>query len=743
MPGIHSSMSRHLFTLNGNVLTSGGSKNLAKGQFTIVNSGKGTANGAEIVSSFAGLPKDSVFEMRVGKHKIPMTRTAQNSKAYSSETFKLSDVVSFKAGYPKHTKQAFDTIIIGWDGINDDTAIELAEGQTTVLDITLSGDFVGFVTNDCSYSFKMHFGREVGETNQEAVKRLVERIKEQTFPQGVSITDAVKVNVVDSSSTSGLTGTPWVFSTLTIADDGDGNDLAEVQAQYPTYSVTRTDRSNGMSTYTILHPSSASLAAFSQTIAKYEKDCEDCAAGYSEIAQDSIVYSVTLEDDGTDQSSLVEDLPGYVALSVVKKGQSGGVGTYTAVTDDELTSAEITAYAETAGIKSTAVITKIGTVKDVCYDNTETTTAWVDGETCYVNTDTYNIQLGDSDCDGSVLTELQAAYPSLTIQEGKADGQAQQVVTLTGTSGTANVTIGGVDYLATFNSDLDTTASDFVTAHAAAILAATGLVVTADTDTLVLAGDAADFPTDIAVANVSGDLAGTVAAVTYDVTATAGGCQRTYSTQVVTEIVCDECSNIFLDSFISEAPEPFNFTEWTKVEAAADPNAKMGIRITGKSFKMTPTEATRDSVPFYETSTRVEAAGGYLEETSNSFEPIYSDNFSVKRLSRAIDRDNLGAHLMGLEDASKYYFDGEIRHKDNLFAKAVLGEESVLDFDKQYVSYAVEILDNKRSQGVGRSSDFGTTYTVWAEFGRHEALEDYLNQLAVAAGLPTVQISAE
>lgn len=133
MPGIHSSMSRHLFTLNGNVRTSGGAKNLAKGQFAIVKSGSATAQGAEVVSNFAGLPKNTVFEMRLGKHSIPLTRTAQNSQAYKSETFKISDVVGVKGNFPKVTEQTFDELLIGYDGINADTAISLEEGQTTVL----------------------------------------------------------------------------------------------------------------------------------------------------------------------------------------------------------------------------------------------------------------------------------------------------------------------------------------------------------------------------------------------------------------------------------------------------------------------------------------------------------------------------------------------------------------------------------------------------------------------------------
>jgi hypothetical protein len=86
-------------------------------------------------------------------------------------------------------------------------------------------------------------------------------------------------------------------------------------------------------------------------------------------------------------------------------------------------------------------------------------------------------------------------------------------VTLTGTSGTANINIGGTNYLATFNTSLTVTADDFRTTHAAAILSAKGVVVT-DNDAGVLtftanvSGISFTTPT---VTNATGNLAGTVA----------------------------------------------------------------------------------------------------------------------------------------------------------------------------------------------------------------------------------------
>lgn len=96
-------------------------------------------------------------------------------------------------------------------------------------------------------------------------------------------------------------------------------------------------------------------------------------------------------------------------------------------------------------------------------------------------------------------------------------GSVKQVetITVTGTSGTANVAVaGGLTKLATWNTSLTQTCADFKTAHAAAYLAV-GLVLTSSGETIILTsvllGQEFDAPT---ITNVSGDLAGTVAHTT-------------------------------------------------------------------------------------------------------------------------------------------------------------------------------------------------------------------------------------
>lgn len=734
MPGTHSPISRHFFTLDGAVRTTGGAKNLAKGEFTIVNHLKAGANGA-VVTPFTGEPDSTVYEMRLGKHPIPQTRTAYNSLPYSSNLFTIKDVVEVKANFPKFTEQKFDELIIGYDGINPSTAIDLEENMTVPMDITLTGDHIQFMTGQDKQVIKIHFGKEEGETNQEVVRRAVEVLKSQRLPGSLPITDFIDISVVDSTNPD-LVGTAYNYSELSVVDEGDSNALARVQAQYPEYQVVVKNRAGLNTIYGILHPASDTLNAYSINVGgTYIKGCEDCVAGYTEVAG-GFVYSITIEDDGIDLSTTVDNIPGYVTGTVVRHGDRDGRGLYTIVTDDKVTDAEIATYVGTAGVQTTATIELIGEVSEVCTLVDTDTIAWTIVDTCYANVQSYNIQLRDNDCGESRLAELQAAYPTLVIEEGQSGGNGSQTITLTGTSGTANVSVGGVNYLATFATSLTVTATNFVTAHAAAILADTGLVVTANAGVLTFAGSTVDLP--VSIANVTTNLAGTVSAIDYVTVATAGGCQRVYSTQVITNVVCEECSPIFLEQFTSEAPVDYDFTSWTPVESVPNEDALMGIRLVGKPFDWVPSTEIIDFIPFYETSTRIWVSAGYVEEENESFEPINRNIFNVKRLSRAQDRDSLGYHLRQWEMDSMHYFDGVTAHRKNLLAQGVFGSDTVLKLKSQYVSFHVTIKDNKYSQGVSRSSDGAITYTIWCELGKEANVQAYINKLAARAGLASV-----
>lgn len=96
----------------------------------------------------------------------------------------------------------------------------------------------------------------------------------------------------------------------------------------------------------------------------------------------------------------------------------------------------------------------------------------------------------------------------------KLEARQREIVTLTGTGGTANIAaVGGLTKLVTFTTDLTTAAKNFVTSWAAAYLAV-GVIVTCSGAQLcfkpTLLNTAITAPT---ITNVSSNLAGTVAHV--------------------------------------------------------------------------------------------------------------------------------------------------------------------------------------------------------------------------------------
>jgi len=730
---MHTSITKGLFTLNGNVLTSGGAGNLAKGQLALITD-KAVSGGRQAVSAatFAGMPKNQKLQFRLGRNKLPQGLRSAYAAHYETSWFTPEDIVSIKANFPKHQVQKFDELLVGYDGINDDTALNIPEGKSSVMDITLCGKAIEVFTGEEEHTFKFHFGREVGQTTQEVVRKLVDTIMEAQTPRSLKkFSEFVDVAIVDSTNPA-LAGVSYTFSTLSLTDNGDSNDLADIQAQYPSYQVVRTDRNGLVSEYTILHPTASALSNYTLTQnSSYIKGCADCLAGYSEIVGGA-VYHVTIEDDGSDLSTTVDNLPGFVSGTVVKVGQVNGKGVYSIVTDDKLTQAEITSFVTT---NPTAVIKYIDTTENVCEKASSSSNAWTAGTTCVKSSEQYTIQLKDNECGESRLAELQAAYPTLVIEEGTPTGNATQSVTVI-TDSNLTIIVNGVSYTTTDAGTVAQTATAFVAEHAAAILATTGAVVTNPSSAVVLFTDAVEgFPTITSATQ-------TVSAIDYLTTTAEGGCQRVYSTYVTTDLVCDECSDIFLQPFKSEEPKPFENVAWKKLTDVFDEDALMGIRFTGKPFNVLPTEETRDQIPFYETSTRIKSiAGGYREMDYLNIVPAYTydEMFSIKRLSRAVDRDALGVMLFPVEEISRTHYLGEKREFNNLFSKANLGEESVLKFDSQYISYDITWHDTKLSQGMGGRSNITHTEQIWVEIGRHDAVEALINALASKAGVDIVQ----
>lgn len=225
-----------------------------------------------------------------------------------------------------------------------------------------------------------------------------------------------------------------------------------------------------------------------------------------------------------------------------------------------------------------------------------------------------------------------------------------------------------------------------------------------------------------------------------------GGCQTVYETTVPTNIVCDECSCIFLQPFYAEAPTEYNGTYWKGEETLYNPDAEMGIKVKGLLYSITPEDYAKDQIPFIETSTKIRSASfGVREMDYLNFTPAYdveTEFAQVLQLSQSADRENLSHRMFGYEEMSRVHYLGEHRHKDNLFARVNLGEESLLDYNKRMITYHITYQDTNLSQFAGGRSNITHEIPIVVEEGYHAQIEELINKLAAKTGLETVNPTA-
>lgn len=646
----HTSISKPMFVTN--VKTAGGGRDLAKGELAIVKD-KAGANGAIVVSDFAGMSKKERIEIRVGASRPSATGLRTPQVAFQSTGFfTLDSIIEIKAYAPTVTELAVDVLEIGFGGISTDKGLFIEEGKSAVMDIVIGGYAASMFFGTDRHVITKRVARKEGQTMQEVIRQLVKDLKEESVPTGMngafaSVTDNLSnylnISVIDSTNVA-LTGTAWTTSTVTVPDAGESNDLAEVQVKYPLQKVFKVARANGKTTYGILHLVATTLADLVITeVDVTGKGCESCQAGYSLLAG-GVVYNVALEDDGVTQVAKVQALPGAVAGTALKIGNDLGKGTYSVVLDNALTQAEVTAFLATDAITATAELRNLGDVIAVCSLTTTETYPWVAGDTCNAKTEAYSIVLPDNECGESRLVELQTAYPQLTIAEGAA-----------------------------------------------------------------------------------------------------AGCKRSYTTTVPTNIVCDECDEIFLDAFYGEAPIEHDGVAWEQTPVVYNADAKMGIRISGKPFTLIPEDYEIDFIPFIETSTHILGASfGVREEDYLNFVPEYdvdTEFANVRRIAYAKDVKNLSQSYRGAEEMGRIHYQGDTQYKANLFTRATMNQESLLKIQKRMAQYHVKIQDTRLSQMGGNRSNITHDAMIVVEQGKHQPIETMLNKLAGKLGLENVSIT--
>lgn len=757
--GLNRAFDRPFFVIGGAVKTTGGSLDLAKGQLALIDQSVTTANGAKVVTSTAGKDKKAKdFVLRLGVADRESNRSYSN-KDESTMPFSLSDIVDLKVSAPERTEQSLDEVIIGYDGMNDNSAFSFQTGDAYFrLSLELKGGAVAFrggkgdteVVNinievpECDPFNNCEECDECSTVDCKAVTlEAIERLKRKQLSGGLTVDQLIDITPVFScDNPATVAEVAWNYFCLEVCDTGTDEAEALVAAQYDV-PVKRIDRVGPTSTYQLLLPATAGNPAdFDQTIASLIKGCEDCPAGWDEVAG-GFVYAVTIEDNGTDLTAVFEgNIPGIETGTTVKAdGQNAGVGYYTFVVNDPLTDAEINAFLALGDPHSTATFSKAMAVADICTNDTVTSTAWTACGTCNVIEEVYTIVLPDNECGEDRLAELSAAYDT-AVTIAQTDG-TQLDITVTGGAGgeVLAFTIGGNTYSETFDTDAATTVTNFVANNAAAIFANHGITVT-DEGAGVLRFTAPDYdyvePVDASTGTFNTSFDEPVTVQVDD----RNACQTRYQTTVVSNIVCDECDPIFKDYYTSQAPESYDTAKWEKVEtvgALPDGNCLCGIRFKSREFILEGDEALRDLVGFTETSTQIRVAAGYPEEIREGIGRLPEGRYEPKYLSRWIPRTHLGGNLRAFENEGRAYFRGLNYRKDYL-GRLLRGETSnIEEQSKQYIQYTLTVSHFNHTQGFASRINEDINYDIFVEVGKHNAVENLLNALASGAGVPTVQ----
>lgn len=453
---LHKPFDRSFFISGGAIMTQGRSLNLTKGQFGIFDVQSTNKDGAKAVSSFRGKPKDRLYELKLGKTDLTVTRS-QNNKSYSSFPFKLSNVLDLKVSVPKNTEQKVDEVILGYNGINDDTAIKFKTGDRYKVYLELKGEPIGLLGYDNSkVTIPVYLDADTCSALKVCedcdpcaevdclpiVMQAIETLKDHKLRGNVALTDYVDITPVrNCEGEAEVQEIPYSFYCLDVCDTGDTNALALVQAQYPSVKIERTGRNGAVSSYQFLQESSLDAPVeYVQTLPSLIKGCKECPSGYTEI-EGGAVYAITLRNFGADMTSTIEELEGAIEGTVVRAdATNNGVSYYTVLTESKLTTEQEDEFLQGLSeliFDAESTIEFLGEASAICDNSTETTVEWSECGTCNVSESQFTITLPDTECGEDRLTELQAAYPELTIavntngdSEVKGGCQTQYITTV-------------------------------------------------------------------------------------------------------------------------------------------------------------------------------------------------------------------------------------------------------------------------------------------------------------------------
>lgn len=401
---------RDVFVTNTSTLLASGQtvEGLAVGQIGILNAKTHTAVTAPTYANVKALEivqGTPDLEAKFGGQGIPLFLGVPNENDYS-KLIKGKLLKDFK-GY-KASRAQNEIVTVGWSGDLADTDTLFADpGQSKRLYVTLTG---GPITKKWTEQGKTTiYSTSVGSVDDDSIdpRKLAEDLVKQinADTQTNMFLKASSLVTCSPSLDPATTDTDYRFK-LTVCDTRDDVALGNVQVQYPNDIVKRIGVSGASSIYEIIRDTDSTPADFSNALNTIIPDCDECPTGYT-LHTEGFAYKVVREDAG-DAGALTTVKSDYSIASTSESGArlqyQFGSSTYILVSETELT------------VSGTDQLTFLGEVRSSCVLDTPSTVAWEDNGEYIKYQKSYRITLADDGCGNDRLEDLQAAYPSLTVE---------------------------------------------------------------------------------------------------------------------------------------------------------------------------------------------------------------------------------------------------------------------------------------------------------------------------------------
>lgn len=222
----------------------------------------------------------------------------------------------------------------------------------------------------------------------------------------------IRASVIEQCTNpdAGTTNTDYIFE-LRVCDTQDDAALGIVQSQYPDDVVKRIGIEGSKSVYQVVRDTNTLPDAFSNADVVLIPNCGECPSGYDAV-EGGFAYKVIKADagDGTALTDVETDYSLTGDEFAARLQYEGGVSTYVVVSSTTLSA------------NGTDTLIFLGETRGTCVNTVPTEVDWEANGTLTKYGKTFRLTIADSICGENRLTDIQAAFPDLTVSIVDADG---------------------------------------------------------------------------------------------------------------------------------------------------------------------------------------------------------------------------------------------------------------------------------------------------------------------------------